>query len=68
MCLIKNMDKLNFSEYIWVMAVVYSLLVVLVQCHSYYKDLKKKYCVKEDKDTHINWIDLGKTFTKDLEF
>ena len=68
MCLIKNMDKLNFSEYIGVIAVVYSLLVVLVQCHSYYKDLKKKYCVKEDKDTHINWIDLGKTFTKDLEF
>ena len=68
MCLIKDMDKLNFSAYIGVIAVIYSLLVVLVQCHSYYKDSKKKYYVKEDKDTHINWIDLGKAFTKDLEF
>ena len=68
MCLIKDMDKLNFSAYIGVIAVIYSLIVVLVQCHSYYKDSKKKYYVKEDKDTHINWIDLGKAFTNDLEF
>ena len=46
MYLIKDMDKLNFSEYIGVIAIIYSLLVVLVQCHSYYKDSKKKILCK----------------------
>ena len=68
MCLIKDMDKLNFSAYIGVGAVVYSLLVVLIQCHDYYKDSKDKYYIKEDKSTHANWIDIGKAFSKDLEF
>ena len=68
MCLIKDINKLNFASYIGVGAVVYSLIVVLVQCHDYFKDSKKKYYIKEDKSTHINWIDLGKAFTKDLEF
>ena len=68
MCLIKDMNKLNFASYIGVLAVIYSLLVVLIQCNSYYKDSKKKYYIKEDKSTHINWTNLGKAFTKDLEF
>lgn len=33
MCLIKDMNKLNFSSYIGVLAVIYSLCVVLIQCH-----------------------------------
>ena len=68
MCLIKDMDKLNFSAYIGVGAVVYSLLVVLIQCHDYYKDSKNKYYIKEDKFTHANWINIGKAFSKELEF
>ena len=68
MCLIRDINKLDFSSYIGVGAVVYSLIVVLIQCHDYYKDSKDKYYIKEDKNTHINWIDLGKAFSKDLEF
>ena len=68
MCLIRDINKLNFSSYIGVGAVIYSLIVVLVQCHDYYKDSKKKYYIKEDKSTHINWVNLGKAFSKDLEF
>ena len=68
MCLIKDMNKLNFSAYIGVFAVIYSLIVVLIQCNGYYKDSKNKYYIKEDKSTHINWINLGKAFTKELEF
>ena len=68
MCLIKDMNKLNFSAYIGVFAVIYSLLVVLIQCHDYYKDSKKKYYIKEDKSTHINWINIGKAFSNELEF
>ena len=68
MCLIKDMNKLNFSAYIGVFAVIYSLIIVLIQCHDYYKYSKNKYYIKEDKSTHINWINLGKAFSKKLEF
>ena len=48
MCLIRDINKLDFSSYIGVGAVVYSLIVVLVQCHDYYKDSKNKYYIEED--------------------
>ena len=66
--LIKDINKLNFSSYIGVIAVVYSLLVVTIECHKYYKHYKDTVYKKEDKSTHVNWIDLGKAFTKDLDF
>ena len=49
MCLIKDMNKLNFSAYIGVFAVIYSLFVVLVECKDYYELYKKeKYSSKLD--------------------
>ena len=67
-CLIKDINKLNFSAYIGVVAVLYALIVVTVQCHSYYKHYKNTVYVKEDKNTHPNWINLGNAFKKDLVF
>ena len=66
--LIKDINKLNFSSYIGVIAVSYSLLVVTIECHKYYKYYKDNVYKKEDKSTHVNWINLGKAFTKDLDF
>ena len=68
MCLIKDMNKLNFASYIGVFAVIYSLFVVLVECKNYYELYKKEKYIKEDKNTHPNWINLSKAFTKKLEF
>ena len=41
MCLIDDINKLNFSSYIGVGAVIYTLIVVAAQCHSYYNYYKK---------------------------
>ena len=68
MCLIRDMDKLNFSAYIGVFSVIYSLFVVLVQCHDYNKDSKTRYYIESDENTHANWFNIKKAFTKDLEF
>ena len=67
-CLIKDINKLNFSAYIGVAACGYALIVVMVQCHSYYQHYKDTV-YKEDADsTHVNWFNLGDAFTKDLIF
>ena len=68
MCLIKDINKLNFSAYIGVFSVVYSLIVVLIECSGYYQNSKEKYYKEDDESTHINWINLGKAFTSKLEF
>ena len=68
MSLIKDIDKLNFSSYVAVIAVIYTLLVVTVECDKYYKHYKDNVYEKDDKSTHVNWVDLGKAFTKELDF
>ena len=67
-CLIKDINKLNFTSYIGVGACAYALIVVMVECHSYYKHYKKTVYKKEDESTHVNWINLGDAFTKKLDF
>ena len=68
MCLIKDINKLNFSAYLGVASCSYGLIVVLVQCHSYYTYYKNSIYKAEDKSTHTNWINLGDAFTKKLDF
>jgi len=68
LCLIDDINKLSFSSYIGVGAVAYSLLVVTVQCPSYYKYYKKTVYVEEDKSTHANFKDISQAFKKDLDF
>ena len=67
-CLIKDINKLNFSAYIGVGAVMYTLLVITIQCHDYYNYYKKTIYKKEDKSTYPNWINIGNAFTKELDF
>ena len=66
--LIKDINKLNFSAYIGVIACGYALIVVMVQCNSYYQHYKNTVYKKDDKSTHVNWFNLKEAFTKDLVF
>ena len=68
LCLIKDINKLNFTAYIGVGACGYAIIVVVVECHSYYQHYKDTVYKKEDDSTHVNWINLGDAFTKDLIF
>ena len=68
MSLIDDINKLNFSSYISVGSVLYTILVITCQCHGYYKHYKKTEYKKSDESTHANWSDFGKAFEKDLDF
>ena len=67
-CLIKDINKLNFSAYIGVVACLYALLVVTIECNSYYNHYKDTVYQEDNDDTHPNWINLGDAFQKDLIF
>jgi hypothetical protein len=62
-CLIKDINKLNFSAYIGVIACCYALIVVMVQCDSYYHHYKNTIYIENDENTHPNWFNLGDAFT-----
>ena len=64
----KDMKKFNYISYLGVAAVTYTLIVIAVQCHDYYQFYKNNKYVEEDENTHPNWINLGKAFTKKLDF
>ena len=66
--LIKDIKKLNFAAYIGVGSVIYTLFVVMIECNKYYNYYKDNVYVKEDKNTHINLVNIGFAFTKDLHF
>ena len=67
-CLIKDINKLNFSAYLGVIAVIYTLIIITIQCDTYYNHYKKNEYVENDKRTHVNWTHLEKAFTSDLDF
>ena len=67
-CLIRDINKLNFSAYIGVGACAYAIILVMVQCHSYYKHYKNTVYKEDDDSTHANWVNLGDAFTSDLVF
>ena len=68
MCLIKDINKLSFSAYIGVGACSYALIVVLVQCYSYYKYYRDTIYKADDESTHPNWINISDAFTKKMDF
>ncbi|MCQ2816771.1 MAG: amino acid transporter [archaeon] len=67
-CLQRDMKKLNFVGYFGMAANLYAVLVVIIECHSYYTGVYQKQYVDDDEDTHANYWNLGKAFTRDLEF
>ena len=68
LCATANINKLKYSSHIAVAFMIYSLLVVMIQCSDYYNYYKKTKYIKEDNKTHPNWFNLSKAFTKDLDF
>ena len=60
--------KLNFSAYLGVIAVIYNLIIITIQCDTYWNHYKKNEYVEDDKSTHVNLTHLEKAFTSDLDF
>jgi amino acid permease len=68
LCLVTDMKKLNISSTVGVFTTLFILLVVLVQFPFYFIEYLDKEYKKDDDSTHINIYDVGKGFTKQIQF
>ena len=66
-CLLKDISKMRFASMFGICALIYSILVVVIESPWFLIDYLDKY-KEDDPKTHANWFDISKGFTKELNF
>ena len=66
-CLLKDISKMRFASMFGVCALLYCLIVVIVQTPWFFKDYLDNY-KEDDPSTHANWYDITKGFQSNLNF
>ena len=68
LCLAKDIGKMKFFSLFGIIALFYTIIVLVIECPYYWSDYLKNVYKKDDKSTHANWIDISKAFNKNLDF
>jgi amino acid permease len=66
-CLLKDISKMRFASMFGICALIYSILVVVIESPWFLIHYLDNY-KEDDPDTHANWFDISKGFTKELNF
>ena len=67
-CLLKDISKMRFVSMFGVCSLIYSILVVVIECPWFYKYYLNNIYKEKDPSTHANWFDISKGFTSELNF
>ena len=67
LCLLKDISKMRFASMFGICALIYSILVVVIQSPWYIIHYINNYKA-DDPKTHANWFDIRKGFTSQLNF
>jgi len=67
LCLLKDISKMRFASMFGVCALIYCIIVVVIQTPWFYSDYLKQY-KEDDPNTHANWFDISKGFGAELNF
>ena len=59
---------MKFFSLFGIIALFYTIIVLVIECYFYWDDYLKNVYVKEDKSTHANWIDITRAFNGNLDF
>ena len=60
--------KLQHIGIFRIFAMSFCILILIIQCFSYYYHYKKNIYKIDDESTHPNWNNLGKAFTSKIDF
>ena len=66
-CLLKDISKMRFASMFGICALIYSILVVVIESPWFLIDYLNNY-KEDDPKTHANWFDITKGFTSELNF
>lgn len=67
LCLLKDISKMRFASMFGVCALIYCIIVVVIQTPWFYSDYLEQY-KEDDPNTHANWFDISKGFGAELNF
>ena len=68
LCLAKDIGKMKFFSLFGIIALFYTIIVLIIECPYYWIHYTDNVYVKDDKTTHANWIDISKSFNSNLDF
>ena len=66
-CFMKDISKMRFASMFGICALIYSILVVVIESPWFLIHYLDNY-KEDDPKTHANWFDISKGFTKELNF
>lgn len=62
MCLLKDIAKMRLASIFSLVSLFYAILVIVIQCPTYYSYYKENIYKEDDPTTHINWWDFSAPF------
>ena len=68
LCLKRDIGKMKFFSLFGIIALSYTVLVLVIECPFFWKDYLNNVYKKDDKSTHANWFDISKAFNPNLDF
>lgn len=68
LCLVKDIGRMKFFSLFGIIALFYTIIVLVIESPFYWKHYLKNVYQKNDKSTHANWIDISKAFNNNLDF
>ena len=68
LCLAKDIGKMKFFSLFGIIALVYTIIVLVIECPFFWSHYLKNVYNKDDESTHANWFDITRAFNSNLDF
>ena len=68
LCLLNNIGKMKFFSLFGIIALFYTIMVLVIESYFYWDHYLNNVYIKEDKSTHANWYDITRAFNGNLDF
>ena len=68
LCLAKDIGKMKFFSLFGIIALFYTIIVLIIECPFFFTHYLKNIYKSDDKSTHANWFDITRSFNSNLDF
>jgi len=68
LCILKDISKMKFFSLFGIIALFYTIIVLVIQSYFYWNHYLDNVYVKDDSSTHANWYDITRAFNGNLDF